>query len=60
MLLMIENKLIVVCDPYGFRPLVMGAMSTMTLFASQSYAFDLADGNYIPDNLLVEMVVEDE
>lgn len=31
-LVMGEHKLIAVCDPFGFQPLVMGATSTMTCF----------------------------
>ncbi len=40
-IMMIKDKMIVVRDIYGFRPLLMGRLKDSILFASESCAFDI-------------------
>ena len=48
-LLMTDNKIIAVRDPYGFRPLVLGKMENGWCVASESCAFDLVGAELVRD-----------
>ncbi len=47
LLLLTEDSLIGVRDPYGFRPLCLGKLNGSYAFASESCAFDLIGATYI-------------
>lgn len=58
---MTEDKLIVVRDPKGFRPLALGKLNQKTiLVASETTAFDLLGAEYIRDIKGGEMLVVDD
>ena len=46
LLILTEDGLIAVRDPWGVRPLCMGKLNGATAFASESGAFDLIDADY--------------
>jgi len=52
-----EHRLIAVRDPNGFRPLCLGRMDGVYLFASESCAFDMVGAEYIRDIEPGEMVI---
>ncbi|HEX4809750.1 MAG TPA: amidophosphoribosyltransferase [Bryobacteraceae bacterium] len=57
-----EDRIIVARDPHGFRPLAMGALelpdgSMVTVFASETCAFDLIGATYMDDVAPGEMVI---
>lgn len=58
-LLMTDNKIIAVRDPYGFRPLVLGKMENGWCLASESCAFDLVGAELVRDVKPGEMVILD-
>lgn len=58
-LLMTDNKIIAVRDPYGFRPLVLGKMENGWCVASESCAFDLVGADLVRDVKPGEMVILD-
>lgn len=58
-LLMTDNKIIAVRDPYGFRPLVLGKMENGWCVASESCAFDLVGAELVRDVKPGEMVILD-
>ncbi|MCM8899995.1 amidophosphoribosyltransferase [Caldicoprobacter algeriensis] len=49
LLLMTEDKLIAVRDPYGMRPLALGRIGHSYVVASESCAFDAVDAEFIRD-----------
>ena len=55
-LLMTDNKIIAVRDPYGFRPLVLGKMENGWCVASESCAFDLVGAELVRDVKPGEMI----
>jgi amidophosphoribosyltransferase len=57
LLVMNEEQLIAVRDPFGFRPLVMGSFKGCPVFASETCAFDLIDAEYKREVEPGEMVV---
>ncbi|MBI4687937.1 MAG: amidophosphoribosyltransferase [Nitrospirae bacterium] len=57
LLLMTEEELIVIRDPYGFRPLSIGEIDNAYVAASETCAFDLIGARYIRDVEPGEMVV---
>ncbi len=59
LLIMTDNKIIAVRDPYGFRPLVLGKMENGWCVASESCAFDLVGAELVRDIKPGEMVVID-
>ncbi len=63
LLVLSENKLIVVRDPRGFRPLAMGTLAydgrECPVFASETCAFDLIGATYTGDVEPGEMVIVD-
>jgi amidophosphoribosyltransferase len=60
LVLMTENELIAVRDPYGFRPLCLGKYDGSYVVASETCAFDLIGAEYIRDVEPGEMVVINE
>jgi len=56
-LIMTENELVAVRDPYGFRPLSIGIFDGAYVIASESCAFDLIGAKYIRDIEPGEMVI---
>ena len=57
-----EDRIIVARDPHGFRPLAMGRLelpdgSLVTVFASETCAFDLIGATYMDDVSPGEMVI---
>lgn len=58
-LIMTDNKIIAVRDPYGFRPLVLGKMENGWCVASESCAFDLVGAELVRDIKPGEMIVID-
>jgi amidophosphoribosyltransferase len=57
LLIMSEDELIAVRDPYGFRPLSIGSFDGAYVLASETCAFDLIGAAYIRDVEPGEMVV---
>ncbi|MEK7238649.1 MAG: amidophosphoribosyltransferase, partial [Nitrospirota bacterium] len=57
LLMMTENELIAVRDPYGFRPLSIGEHDGAYVIASETCAFDLIGAAYIRDIEPGEMVI---
>ena len=55
-LLLTDNKIIAVRDPYGFRPLVLGKMENGWCVASESCAFDLVGAELVRDVKPGEMI----
>lgn len=56
-----EDKLVVVRDPFGFRPLVMGRRSNSSVvFASETCALDLIEATYEREVYPGEIVVVDK
>jgi amidophosphoribosyltransferase len=60
LLLLTENKLVAVRDPYGFRPLVLGRLRNAWVLASETTALDLIEAEFIREVEPGEMVVIDE
>jgi len=59
-LLMTEQVVMAVRDPYGFRPLSIGRLGNGYIFASETCAIDAVGGTYERDVLPGELVVADE
>lgn len=59
LLIMTDNKIIAVRDPYGFRPLVLGKMENGWCVSSESCAFDLVGAELVRDIKPGEMVIID-
>lgn len=59
LLIMSEDKLIAVRDPYGFRPLSIGRFDGAYVIASETCAFDLIGATYVRDIEPGEMVIID-
>ncbi len=55
-----ENELYAIRDPWGFRPLSMGKLDDATVFASETCAFDLIGAEFIADVQPGEIVVAGE
>jgi amidophosphoribosyltransferase len=60
LVLLADNKLIGVRDPYGFRPLVIGRFKDSYVLSSETSSFDLIEAEYIRDVEPGELVVIDE
>jgi len=60
LLIMTENELIAVRDPYGFRPLSIGRYDGAYVIASETCALDLIGAKYLRDVEPGEMVVINE
>ncbi|MBI5408457.1 MAG: amidophosphoribosyltransferase [Nitrospirae bacterium] len=60
LLIMTENELIAIRDPYGFRPLSLGKYDGGYVVASETCAFDLIGAEYIRDIDPGEMVIINE
>lgn len=48
-ILMSDDKLFAIRDPYAVRPLCMGKLGKSIIFASESCAFDIIDAKYVRD-----------
>ncbi len=60
LLILRENQLIAVRDPYGFRPLVLGKNKQGSIFlASESCALDMVEAEYLRDIKPGEVLVID-
>lgn len=55
-LIMNQEELLAVRDPYGFRPLCLGRLDGAWLIASESCAFDIVEGEYIREIEPGEMI----
>jgi amidophosphoribosyltransferase len=60
LLFLAADRMIVVRDPRGFRPLSIGALGGATVFASETCAFDLIGARHVRDVEPGEMVVVSE
>ncbi len=60
LLFLTPKALIVVRDPRGFRPLVLGKQGDAWCVASETCAFDLIDAQYVREVLPGEMLIIDE
>jgi len=61
LVILTDDKLIAVRDPYGFRPLSLGVMEDGSyVVASETCAFDLINARYIRDVLPGEILVIDD
>lgn len=60
LLILTENSLIAVRDPYGFRPLCLGSLDDGYVLASESCAFDTVGAKKIRDIEPGEIVIIDE
>lgn len=58
-LIMTEDILIAVRDPYGFHPLALGKLENSPVFASETCAFDLLEAEYERTVEPGEMIVVD-
>jgi amidophosphoribosyltransferase len=54
------TKLIAVRDPFGFRPLCMGKLDDMTVFASETTALDAIGAQFVRDVLPGEVITVSE
>ncbi len=57
LIIMRENEIYAIRDPWGFRPLSMGKLDDATVFASETCAFDLIGAEFIRDINPGEIVV---
>ena len=60
LVLLADDKLIGVRDPYGFRPLVIGKLKDSYVLSSETSSFDLIEAEYIRDVEPGEVVVIDQ
>ncbi len=60
LLVMAQNKMIAIRDPYGFRPLGIGRLGNAFVAASETCAFDLIGAGYLREVEPGEMVVMDD
>ena len=60
LLIMLEDKLIALRDPWGFRPLCIGELDGSTVVASESCALDTVGAAFVRDVKPGEIVVIDE
>jgi len=58
--LLSDNKLFAIKDPYSVRPLSMGKLGESYVFASESSAFDIINAQYIRDLNAGEIIEIDE
>ncbi|MGH7864130.1 MAG: amidophosphoribosyltransferase [Candidatus Binataceae bacterium] len=60
LVLLTENELIAVRDPFGFRPLVLGKVNNATIVASETCALDLVRAEYVREIEPGEMIIVNE
>ena len=60
LLLQIDDKLIAIRDPWGFRPLALGKVGTSYVLASETCAFDLLEAEYMRCVRPGEMLIIEE
>jgi amidophosphoribosyltransferase len=59
LVLLTEDKLVAVRDPWGFRPLVLGQRGDALVVASETCALDLTDARYLREVEPGEMIIVD-
>ena len=59
LVLMTEEKMVAIRDPWGFRPLVLGQHGDSWVVASETCALDLVRANYVRELQPGEMVIID-
>ncbi len=59
LLMLFKDKFIAIRDPYGFRPLVIGKKDGCLLFASESCAFDILEGEFLGEVKPGEIIIAD-
>ena len=59
-LILMKDRIVACRDPYGFRPLLIGRRGTTILFASESCAFDIVEGELVREVKPGEVVVVDQ
>jgi amidophosphoribosyltransferase len=57
LLILVDEKLIAVRDPHGFRPLSLGRVADSYVIASETCAFDLLEAEYLREIKPGEMLV---
>lgn len=60
LLFLFRDRIVAVRDPYGFRPLAIGRKGKSILFASESCAFDILEGELWRELKPGEIIVVDE
>ena len=60
LVILINNKLIGVRDPYGIRPLVIGKLNKSYIFASETCALDIIGAKYVREVKNGEIVIVSE
>lgn len=60
LVMLVNDKLIGLRDPYGFRPLVLGRMGTSYVLSSETCALDLMEAEYMREIEPGEMIVIDK
>ncbi|MFZ5975809.1 MAG: amidophosphoribosyltransferase [Bacillota bacterium] len=60
LLILLEDKLIALRDPWGFRPLCVGELNGSTIVASESCALDTVGATFVRDVQPGEIVIIDE
>lgn len=60
LILLAENKLYGICDPYAVRPLSWGKLEKSYIFASETCAFDILNAEYIRELKPGEIIEIDE
>ncbi|MBC7106327.1 MAG: amidophosphoribosyltransferase [Firmicutes bacterium] len=60
LVILTEEKLIAVRDPFGFRPLCLGRLGDAYVVASESCALDAVEAEFVRDVAPGEMLVVDE
>jgi amidophosphoribosyltransferase len=59
-ILLADDKLFAIRDPYAVRPLVMGKLNGSYIFASETCAFDILNAEYIRDVKPGEIILIDD
>ncbi len=57
LVMLVNNKLIALRDPHGFRPLVLGKLDSSYVLSSETCALDLMEAEYLREIKPGEMVV---
>ena len=60
LLLLTQEQMIGIRDPYGFRPLCLGMLNGSYVFASETCALDLIQADYVREVEAGEIVIVDE
>lgn len=60
LVVLVNDKLIAIRDPHGFRPLVLGRLGTSYVISSETCALDLMEAEYLREIEPGEMVIIDK